>query len=343
MVKKQAVLVTGGAGYIGSHTVVELLNAGYEPIIVDDFRNSDTKIIERLFHLTGETIKYYSIDVCDYDALCRVAKENVITGIIHFAAYKAVGESVQLPLKYYMNNVQGVGNILQLMLDHQIQNLIFSSSCTVYGIPQNSSQVTEEDLATTANSPYGTTKVIGEHMLKDVANANPDLRILSLRYFNPIGAHPSALIGELPIGRPNNLVPFITQTAIGKQKSLTVYGNEYPTPDGTCVRDYIHVVDLAIAHVMGLKHLIDKQSIPLDFINVGTGKGLSVLEMIRTFEEVSQTILKFEFGAKRKGDVAAIYANTDKIDKVLGWKPKFTPAEAILHAWNWEKALKNEE
>lgn len=343
MNKKQSVLVTGGAGYIGSHTVVELINAGFEPIIVDDFRNSETNVIERLEALVGQPLTHYQIDVCDYAQLKEIAEKHEISGIIHFAAYKAVGESVLLPLKYYSNNVQGVVNVLQLMLDYQIKNLIFSSSCTVYGIPANGVQVKEDDDTSKANSPYGTTKVIGEHILRDVATSNPDLRILSLRYFNPIGAHPSAKIGELPLGKPNNLVPFITQTAAGKLELLTVYGDDYPTPDGTCVRDYIHVVDLANAHVMGLQHLMEKQELTIDFINVGTGTGLSVLEMIRTFETVSGESLNYTIGPRRPGDVTAIFANGQKVVELLGWKPKFTAADAILHAWNWEKQLMNEK
>ena len=343
MNKKQSVLVTGGAGYIGSHTVVELINAGFEPIIVDDFRNSETNVVERIESLIGQSLIHYHTDVCDYNQLKEIAEKHNIDGIIHFAAYKAVGESVQQPLKYYSNNVQGVVNILQLMIDYSIKNLIFSSSCTVYGIPANGEQVKEDDDTSKANSPYGTTKVIGEHILRDVAISNPDLRILSLRYFNPIGAHPSAKIGELPLGKPNNLVPFITQTAAGKLESLTVYGDDYPTPDGTCVRDYIHVVDLANAHVMGLQHLMQKQQQTLDFINVGTGTGLSVLEMIRTFERVSEQALNYKIGPRRPGDVAAIYANGQKVIDVLGWKPNFSAEDAILHAWNWEKQLMNEK
>ena len=340
---KKSVLVTGGAGYIGSHTVVELFSAGFEPIIVDDFRNSDIRVIKRLQDLVGQNIPYYSIDVCDYSKFKSIAEEHKIEGIIHFAAYKAVGESVQDPLKYYANNVQGVVNVLQLMLNYDIKHLIFSSSCTVYGIPSNGTQVVENDDTTKANSPYGTTKVIGEQILVDVAKSNPSLRILSLRYFNPIGAHPSAQIGELPIGKPNNLVPFITQTAAGKYPSLTVHGDDYPTSDGTCVRDYIHVVDLAKAHVMGLEHLVGKQEETLDFINVGTGQGLSVLEMIRTFVEVSGVQLNYAIGPRRPGDVAEIYANAEKVDSVLGWKPIYSAADAVLHAWNWEKVYMNEK
>lgn len=342
MKEKQTVLVTGGAGYIGSHTVIELINAGFEPIIIDDFRNSDEKTINRIEAIVNQKVIYYSIDINDFEALTNVCKKHKIDGVIHFAAYKAVGESVNFPLKYYSNNIQVMVNVLQLVLDQQIKHFIFSSSCTVYGNPVNGFVVTEADDNYSSPSPYGFSKVIGERMLRDLSISNPELKMLALRYFNPIGAHPSAKIGELPLGSPNNLVPYITQTAIKKREQLTVYGDDYPTADGTCVRDYIHVVDLAKAHVFGLQHLVDKQQESLDFINIGTGKGTSVMEMIRKFEAITNENLNFIIGPKRQGDVSEIYASTDKVNKTLDWKPIYSVDDALLHAWNWEKALMDE-
>ncbi len=342
MKEKQKVLVTGGAGYIGSHTVVELVAAGFEPVIIDDFRNSEERTIERIEAIVNKKIISYAVDMNEYDKIVAIGREHKVIGIIHFAAFKAVGESVALPLKYYSNNIQSMVNVLQLMLELKIKHFIFSSSCTVYGDPKDNFLVREDDDVTHAYSPYGFTKVIGERMLKDLSISNPELKILSLRYFNPIGAHPSAKLGELPIGSPNNLVPFITQTAIGKRPLLTVNGNDYPTKDGTCVRDYIHVVDLAKAHVSGLQHLLQKQTVVLDHLNIGTGKGTSILEMIRKFEAVTQQTLNYNVGPKRAGDVSEIYANTDKVKDVLDWEPQFSITDALLHAWNWEKSLKDE-
>ncbi|MCO5259553.1 MAG: UDP-glucose 4-epimerase GalE [Crocinitomicaceae bacterium] len=335
------ILVTGGAGYIGSHTVVQLIQNGYNPIVVDDFRNSQPAVIQNLEKITNQSIPFYAIDICDKTALNNVLKNTEIEGIIHFAAYKAVGESVEKPLMYYHNNVEGLINVLDWALNNNVKHFIFSSSCTVYGEPQGIKEVSEETASGIANSPYGQTKVIGEQILNDVKHSGVDLNILALRYFNPIGAHASGLIGELPVGKPNNLLPFITQTAAGLHKELTVFGNDYPTSDGTCVRDYIHVVDLAEAHVKGIDFLAQNQPKSVEFINVGTGKGTSVLEMIQTFEETTGKKLNWKFGPRREGDVVEIYANADKSREKLGWIAQYSIKDAINDAWNWEKNIRN--
>lgn len=330
------ILVTGGAGYIGSHTVVQLVEQGYTPVILDDFRNSQLSVIENLQKITGQSIQYFSIDICDKSELTKVLKDQKIDSVIHFAAYKAVGESVANPLMYYHNNVEGLVNILDWSVQNDVKNFIFSSSCTVYGEPEGVKEVTEETASGIANSPYGQTKVIGEQILQDVKKSGAKLNILALRYFNPIGAHSSGLIGELPVGKPNNLLPFITQTALGLHAELTVFGNDYPTPDGTCIRDYIHVVDLANAHVKGIDFLEKANPDNVEFINVGTGKGTSVLEMIQTFENVSGEKLNWRFGPKRTGDVIEIYANSRKSKEKLNWKAICSIEDAIRDAWNWE-------
>ena len=330
------ILVTGGAGYIGSHTVVELYKSGYTPIIVDDFRNSNVSIIEGLEQITNENIVYREIDICDYEEFENVFIEFSFVGAIHFAAYKAVGESVQFPLKYYKNNLLGLINCLELAEKYHVHNIVFSSSCTVYGEPKGVKTVTENSAVQPANSPYGNTKQIGEEIIDDLIKSGSELKILKLRYFNPIGAHSTSLIGELPNGKPNNLLPFVTQTAIGKLKELTVFGNDYNTADGTCIRDYIHVCDLADAHVKSLSWLEKQEDNYTDAINIGTGKGTSVLEIIHTFEEVSDIKLNWKFGERRDGDVEEIYANVDKSAKLLNWQPTKTFKEAIIDAWNWE-------
>lgn len=335
------ILVTGGAGYIGSHTVVKLIENGYTPIIIDDFRNSQESVIDRIEKITQQKVRYLSVDICDKSKLNEALKDVSIYGIIHFAAYKAVGESVEKPLMYYQNNIGGMINILDWAIANKVSNFIFSSSCTVYGEPEGIKEVSENTTSGIANSPYGQTKVIGEQLLKDLKKSGVALNILALRYFNPIGAHPSGLIGELPIGKPNNLLPFITQTAVGLHKEITVFGNDYPTPDGTCIRDYIHVVDLADAHVKGISFLESKQPNEVEFINVGTGKGTSVLEMIQTFEEVTTKKVNWKFGPRRDGDVVEIYANADKSKNSLGWKANFSIKDAIKDAWNWEKTIRN--
>lgn len=336
------ILVTGGAGYIGSHTVVELYKNGYCPVIVDDFRNSHISVIDGLEKITGEKIIYRKIDVCDYAAFENVFIEFSFVGAIHFAAYKAVGESVKSPLKYYKNNLIALINCLELAEKYHVQNIVFSSSCTVYGEPKGTKTVTENAAIQPANSPYGNTKQIGEEIIDDLIKSGSPLKILKLRYFNPIGAHSTGLIGELPIGKPNNLVPFVTQTAVGKIAELIVFGNDYSTPDGTCVRDFIHVCDLADAHVKSIEWLEKQATNFADVVNIGTGKGTSVLEIIHTFEEVSGMTLNWKFGNRREGDVQEIYANVDKSSTLLNWKPTKTVKDAIIDAWNWELKQRND-
>jgi UDP-glucose 4-epimerase len=320
----KTIIVTGGAGYIGSHTVVQLIEKGYNPIIIDDFRNSQESVIANLKQITGKDVLYFSIDICDKSALINALKNQKIDGVIHFAAYKAVGESVQNPLMYYHNNIEGLVNILDWSIENNVKQFIFSSSCTVYGEPNGLKEVTENTASNQANSPYGQTKVIGEQILRDIKYSGAQMNILALRYFNPIGAHSSGLIGELPVGKPNNLLPFITQTALGLHKELTVFGNDYPTVDGTCVRDYIHVIDLADAHVKGIDFLENNNPTEVEFINIGTGKGTSVLEMIKIFEHVSGEKLNWKFGEKRAGDVIEIYANAKKSKEKLGWNAQLS-------------------
>jgi UDP-glucose 4-epimerase len=335
------ILVTGGLGFIGSHTVLSLVEAGYEPLIMDNLSNSELFILERLKQITNKNIAFYQADCLDKKALHQIFSENEIKGIIHFAAYKAVGESVSEPLKYYENNLVSLIYLLQTMQAHRVQHLVFSSSCTVYGQAEQL-PVRESAQILPAFSPYGNTKQIGEEIIKDATMASEYLKAISLRYFNPIGSHPSALIGELPKGVPNNLVPFITQTAIGLRKELQIFGNDYPTPDGTCIRDYIHVCDLAEAHVKALDYLQNKQEKYYDFINIGTGKGVSVLEMVQTFEKVTQTPLAYKIAPRREGDVTAIYADAQKAWEVLGWKAQRNVEQALLDAWNWQKTLCND-
>jgi len=339
MNSKGHVLVTGGAGYIGSHTVVELVDAGYVPVIVDDFRNANRIVLKGLEKILGELPEFVEADICSHEELNIVFERFAFVGIIHFAAYKAVGESVREPLKYYKNNLSGLINVLELAASYNVRPFVFSSSCTVYGEPSGKIEVDEDTPVVKANSPYGNTKIIGEQIISDLFRADPLFRMMSLRYFNPIGAHPSGWIGEFPIGRPNNLLPFVTQTAIGKQEILTVFGNDYPTPDGTCIRDYIHVCDLASAHVKALDRLIQLSSGCNEFVNIGTGKGTSVLELINTFEKGSGESLKWQFGPRRSGDVVAIYANADRSKTILDWEPVFTVEDAVRDAWNWEQNL----
>lgn len=339
MENKKEILVTGGAGYIGSHTVLELLDAGFQPIIVDDFRNSNATVISGLKNILGFVPTIHRIDVCDPIELENVFKEHNFFGIIHFAADKAVGESVTNPLKYYRNNIGGLVNLLELALKYKVHNFVFSSSCTVYGEPQGMKDVTEETPKSEPKSPYGNTKLIGEAILADLQKAHPDFKVINLRYFNPIGAHPSAQIGEFPIGKPNNLLPYVTQTAIGKLDHLVVFGNDYNTKDGTCIRDFIHVCDLAQAHVNAVEYLMNSSGPCLEAINIGTGKGTSVLEVINDFEKLSGTKLNWKFGPKREGDVSEIFANAQKAEKMLNWKPKYSIQDAIIHSWEWEKKL----
>lgn len=332
------ILVTGGAGFIGSHTVVELVNAGYDPVIIDNFNNSEKNVLKGLKKILKKPVKYYEKDCNDIKALEQICKKENVEGIIHFAAYKAVGESVQQPLKYYENNIGSTLNVLEVMLKLNIKNLVFSSSCTVYGQP-DSIPVTEDTPRKPAASPYGNTKTICEDILRDTITAGNPLKIISLRYFNPIGAHPSAHIGELPRGVPGNLVPFITQTAIGTREKLTVFGNDYDTPDGTNVRDFIHVVDLAKAHVSALKLLAEKEDNFYDVFNVGTGRGNTVLEVIKAFEKANKVKLNYEIGPRRAGDVVKIYGSVEKAEKLLGWKTEKSLEDSVKDAWRWEKKI----
>lgn len=332
------ILVTGGAGYIGSHTVVELINSGYEPIIIDNYVNSSPSVIQNLEKLCSRKIIHYNLDCNDENNLTSIFKEHSISGVIHFAAYKAVGESVNKPLMYYENNIGSLVSLLKVMKQFKVGNLVFSSSCTVYGQPKNL-PVSESAPIIQANSPYGYTKQVCENILMDFQKAHPDFATVLLRYFNPIGAHPSSLIGELPIGVPNNLVPFITQTGAGWRDSLTVFGDNYNTPDGTCIRDYIHVVDLAKAHVKAIAWM-QKSSEKLGIFNIGTGKGVSVLDAIKAFEKKSNISLNYTIGPRRPGDVEQIWAASEKASEELDWKAEFTLEDAMEHAWRWQQTLK---
>ncbi|WP_210489960.1 UDP-glucose 4-epimerase GalE [Rufibacter aurantiacus] len=334
------ILVTGGAGYIGSHTVVELAQAGYTPIIVDNFSNSEERVLEGLTQILGKEVPCYKVDCTDAVALQEVfSKEGDITGVIHFAAYKAVGESVKEPLKYYHNNVAGLITLLQVMEANKVTQLVFSSSCTVYGIPEKL-PVTEQTPTQKANSPYGNTKKIDEEILQDVANSGSyAVKSIALRYFNPVGAHESALIGELPLGIPSNLVPFITQTAAGIRESLTVFGTDYDTPDGSNIRDYVHVVDLAKAHVAAIKRLEKPDAVPYEVFNIGTGQGSSVLEVIKAFEKATGQKFNYKIGPRRAGDVPAIYADVTKATQELGFKTSLSLEDSLGSSWAWQQQL----
>jgi UDP-glucose 4-epimerase len=335
------ILVTGGLGYIGSHTVVELINAGYEPVIIDDLSNSNPKILDQITKIAGHRPAFHQLDLCDEHGVKNLATAVPdITGIIHFAAFKAVGESVQLPLKYYRNNIYSLINLLNAYFSKPL-NFVFSSSCTVYGQPDEL-PVTENAPVKPAQSPYGNTKQIAEEILTDmVASGESNYKVISLRYFNPVGAHDSALIGELPIGVPQNLVPFITQTAIGKREKVTVFGNDYNTPDGSCIRDYIHVVDLAKAHVASLKLMEKSNFAGYDVFNIGTGKGISVLELIAAFEHATDVKLNYEIGPRRSGDVEQVWGDVSKSAKQLRWTAESGIDTMMSSAWEWEKYLSN--
>lgn len=336
------VIVTGGAGYIGSHTCIELIEHGYEVVIVDNLSNSSIKTLDRIEDIAGVRPLLYQVDVSDEAAFAQVFEEvGEVTGIIHFAAKKAVGESVEKPLLYYKVNLGGLTNVLQLMDDHRVANLIFSSSCTVYG-EATELPVKESSPILPAASPYGNTKQIGEEIIRDHAMARGgDIKAIALRYFNPVGAHASGLIGELPLGVPSNLMPFITQTAAGLRAELSVFGDDYHTPDGTAVRDYIHVVDLAKAHVAALQSLIaGTQRENYEVYNLGTGTGSSVLQVIQSFEKVSGLRLPYKIVARRPGDVEAIYGATDQANQQLGWKAELTLDDMTRSAWLWEKNLR---
>jgi UDP-glucose 4-epimerase len=335
------ILVTGGLGFIGSHTVVELQNEGFEVVIIDNLSNSSESVLNGIVAITGKTPLYENLDLREKAAVQNFFKKhNDIAGVIHFAASKAVGESVENPLLYYENNISSLVYLLQELQNKPNSNFIFSSSCTVYGQAEEM-PITENAPIQVALSPYGNTKQIGEEIIRDVAKVS-NIKAILLRYFNPIGAHPSAEIGELPLGVPQNLVPFITQTAFGLRKELSVYGNDYPTPDGTAVRDYIHVVDLAKAHVIALKRLLEnKNDSTVETFNLGTGTGSSVLEVIQAFEKVSGQKLPYKIVDRREGDITSAYANTDKANKVLGWKAESTLEEAIASAWKWEQKIRS--
>lgn len=337
------ILVTGGCGYIGSHTLVDLVENGYEVISVDDNSRSTAAILKGVEKITNKPIKNYKVDLCNFDDTFAIFEENRdIKGIIHFAAFKAVGESVEKPLMYFENNLSSLINLLKCVQEFKTPWFVFSSSCTVYGEP-DTPIVTEESPLKPATSPYGATKQMGEQILTEFQKASAT-KVILLRYFNPVGAHPSALIGELPIGKPQNLVPAITQTAIGKLPRMTVFGDDYQTRDGSCVRDFIHVSDIAHAHTLAMKYLEEgKNQSSLEVFNLGTGNGVTVLEAIKSFEKVSGVKLNYEIGPRRNGDIIAIYANNDKAKTVLGWIPRRSLDEMMATAWKWEQRLKNDE
>ncbi len=332
------ILVTGGLGYIGSHTVLELIEQGYEVIIADDLSNSEESVLEGINSVCGIRPKWFNINLSDSHQSLKFMKNHEFDGIIHFAAFKAVGESVKNPLKYYRNNLLSLMNVMSYLKTHNHCAFIFSSSCTVYG-QAKSLPITENMEIKTAESPYGNTKQICEEILKESSSAY-DLKSIALRYFNPIGAHPTGKIGELPIGVPQNLIPFITQSAAGIRGALNVFGDNYPTPDGTAIRDYIHVVDLAQAHIIALERLLSNNNVsPMEIFNIGTGKGSSVLEVIKAFEKASGKKLDYKITDRRKGDITSAYADTKRAKEILGWKSKKTLEDALKDAWKWQKKL----
>ena len=342
---KHTILVTGGMGFIGSHTAVELIEAGYDVVIVDDLSNSNIKVLDGIRAITGVAPAFEQVDLKDKDATENVFKKYPnIDGIIHFAASKAVGESVEKPLLYYRNNIISLVNLLELMPQYNVKGIIFSSSCTVYGqpLPENL-PVTEEAPHQKATSPYGNTKEVNEQIIYDYIHSGAPLKSIILRYFNPIGAHPSALIGELPNGVPNNLIPFVTQTAMGIRKELTIFGNDYNTADGTCIRDYIYVVDLAKAHVAAMRRVLDQEDSPaIDYFNIGTGNGNSTLEIVNTFERATGVKVNWKFGPRREGDIEKIWGDCTKANKVLGWKAESPLDDVLACAWKWQQKLRKD-
>lgn len=341
---KQTILVTGGTGFIGSHTTVELQQAGYNVVIIDNLSNSKVEVLDGIEKITGIRPAFENVDLRDFDATEKVfAKYPDIEGIIHFAASKAVGESVQKPLLYYRNNIVSLVNLLELMPKYNVKGIIFSSSCTVYGQPTPENlPVTENAPIQPALSPYGNTKQVNEEIIRDFIHSGASIKSIVLRYFNPIGAHPSALIGELPNGVPMNLIPFVTQTAIGVRKELKIFGNDYNTPDGTCIRDYIYVVDLAKAHVAAMARVLDKETEPIEYFNIGTGTGVSTLEVVEGFERATGVKVNWQFAPRREGDIEKVWGNVDKANKMLGWKAD-TPLEDVLKsAWKWQLKLREE-
>ena len=333
------ILLTGGAGFIGSHTAVELLNAGHDVIIVDNLYNSSAKAVERVEELTGKRVKFYCADACDHDAMDRIFSENKVDAVIHFAAYKAVGESVAKPLEYYRNNLDCTLTVCEAMKKYGVKRFIFSSSATVYGIPDH--MPLDETMPTSCTNPYGWTKYMNERILTDVAKANPDWSVVLLRYFNPIGAHPTALLGELPNGVPQNLIPYLTQTAIGIREKLSVFGDDYDTPDGSCIRDFINVVDLAKAHVIAIRRILEnKQKEKVEVFNIGTGRGLSVLELINAFEKATGVKLNYQIVGRRAGDIEKVWADPKFANEELGWTAVETIEDTLLSAWNWQLKLR---
>jgi len=341
---KKKILVTGGTGYIGSHTTVELINEGFEVVIVDNLYNSEAEVIDRIHKITGIKPLLEVFDLCEKEKVDAFFLRNKdIAAVIHFAAYKAVGESVNKPIEYYRNNLLSLVNLLSAMKQNGIPDFVFSSSCTVYGQPEKL-PVTENAPLQPATSPYGNTKQVGESIIRDTTVSDKNLKAISLRYFNPIGAHPSSLIGELPRGVPENLVPYITQTAYGLRDELRVFGDDYNTPDGSCVRDYLHVVDLAKAHVVAVKRLLEgKNKANYEVFNLGTGTGVSVLEAIKSFEKVSGIKLKYRIVGRRAGDIEKIWADPAYANKELGWKTLSSLDEAMKTAWDWEKMIRSKK
>ena len=342
---KHTILVTGGMGFIGSHTAVELIEAGYHVVIIDDLSNSNIKVLDGIRAITGVAPAFEQVDLKDKDATENVFKKYPnIDGIIHFAASKAVGESVEKPLLYYRNNIISLVNLLELMPQYNVKGIIFSSSCTVYGqpLPENL-PVTEEAPHQKATSPYGNTKEVNEQIIYDYIHSGAPLKSIILRYFNPIGVHPSALIGELPNGVPNNLIPFVTQTAMGIRNELTIFGNDYNTADGTCIRDYIYVVDLAKAHVAAMRRVLDQEDSPaIDYFNIGTGNGNSTLEIVNTFERATGVKVNWKFGPRREGDIEKIWGDCTKANKVLGWKAESPLDDVLASAWKWQQKLRED-
>ena len=340
---KQQILVTGGTGYIGSHTVVELQNSGYEVIIIDNLSNSRADVVDNIEKVSGIRPIFFELDCLDYAGLDKLFTQYPnIKGIIHFAASKAVGESVQKPLLYYRNNLVSLINLLELMPKHNVDGIIFSSSCTVYGQP-DILPVTEAAPTKIAESPYGNTKQVNEEIVRDTVASGSPIKAILLRYFNPIGAHPTALLGELPNGVPQNLIPFLTQTAIGIREQLSVFGNDYNTPDGSCIRDYINVVDLAKAHVIAMNRIVEeKQEEKVEVFNIGTGVGLSVLELIHAFEAATGVPLNHKIVGRRAGDIEKVWANPEKANNVLGWKAETSIEDTLKSAWNWQLKLREQ-
>ncbi len=341
---KETILVTGGTGFIGSHTTVELQQAGYDVVIVDNLSNSNASVVDGIEKITGIRPAFEQVDCLDYEKLEAVFQKYDIKGIIHFAASKAVGESVEKPLLYYRNNIVSLVNLLELMPKYNVKGIIFSSSCTVYGQPDPEFlPVTEAAPIKKAESPYGNTKQINEEIIYDTVRSGSPIKSIILRYFNPIGSHPTSIIGELPNGVPMNLIPYLTQAAIGIREYLTVFGDDYNTPDGSCIRDYIYVVDLAKAHVAAMARILEgKSEEDVEVFNVGTGNGISVLELINSFERATGVKLPYKIGPRRGGDIEAIWGNVDKANNVLGWKADTPLDDILLSAWNWQKKLREE-